>query len=156
MNGIFRSLALTTGFVCLGELDEQLLRLDLDPHNVSEVGAGSGYAAAVLSQIADKVYAIERHPSLAEAARKRFEKLGYDNIELRTGDGTRGWRAVAPFDAILVAAGGPDVPDALKEQLAIGGRLVIPLGEGGRYQTLLKITRRSESEYVWEPSPLCL
>src|SRR5437588_2319249 len=74
--------------------------------SVLEVGAGSGYAAAVMSQIADRVYAIERHPSLAEAARERFRKLGYDNIEVRVGDGTRGWAEVAPFDAILVAAGG--------------------------------------------------
>jgi protein-L-isoaspartate(D-aspartate) O-methyltransferase len=117
---------------------------------VLEVGAGSGYAAAVLSQIADKVYAIERHSSLAQAARKKFRKLGYDNIELRTGDGTRGWRAAAPFDAILVAAGGPDVPEALKQQLATGGHLVIPVGESGRRQTLLKLTRRSESEYEQE------
>jgi protein-L-isoaspartate(D-aspartate) O-methyltransferase len=114
------------------------------------VGAGSGYAAAVLGQIADKVYAIERHPSLAETARKRFEKLGYGNIELRTGDGTRGWASAAPFDAILVAAGGPYLPKALKEQLATGGRLVIPVGESGRHQTLLKVTRRSESEYEQE------
>ena len=97
--------------------------------SVLEVGAGSGYAAAVMSQIADRVYAIERHPSLGNAACERFRKLGYDNIELRVGDGTRGWPEAAPFDAILVAAGGPDVPPALKEQLAIGGRLVIPVGE---------------------------
>src|SRR5918997_5899093 len=97
--------------------------------SVLEVGAGSGYAAAVMSQIADRVYAIERHPSLGEAARERFKTLGYDNIDLRVGDGTNGWPEAAPFDAILVAAGGPEVPQALKEQLAIGGRLVIPVGE---------------------------
>jgi protein-L-isoaspartate(D-aspartate) O-methyltransferase len=117
---------------------------------VLEVGAGSGYAAAVLSRIADKVYAIERHSSLAQAARKRFKKFGFDNIELRTGDGTRGWRAAPPFDAILVAAGGPVVPNALKEQLAIGARLVIPVGEAERRQSLLKVTRRSGSEYEQE------
>jgi protein-L-isoaspartate(D-aspartate) O-methyltransferase len=81
---------------------------------VLEVGAGSGYASAVLSRIAAKVYAIERHAALAEAARQRFERLGYDNVELRVGDGTRGWPEAAPFDAILVAAAGPDVPQALK------------------------------------------
>src|ERR687895_764566 len=96
--------------------------------SVLEVGAGSGYAAAVMSQIADRIYAIERHPSLGEAARMRFEQLGYDNIELRIGDGTKGWPEAAPFDAILVAAGGPEVTQALKEQLAIGGRLGIPVG----------------------------
>src|SRR5437763_3951337 len=117
---------------------------------VLEVGAGSGYAAAIMSQIADRVYAIERHPSLGNSARQRFKKLRYNNIELRVGDGTRGWPEAAPFDAILVAAGGPEVPPALKEQLAIGGRLVIPVGEGARYQTLIKLTRNSEAEFEEE------
>src|SRR5215216_3758394 len=114
---------------------------------VLEVGAGSGYAAAVMGQIADRVYAIERHPSLGEAARRRFRRLGYDNIDLRVGDGTKGWPEAGPFDAILVAAGGPEVPPALKEQLTIGGRLLIPVGEQERYQTLLKVTRKSEADY---------
>jgi protein-L-isoaspartate(D-aspartate) O-methyltransferase len=118
--------------------------------SVLEVGAGSGYAAAVMSQIADRVYAIERHPSLGEAARQRFQTLGYDNIELRIGDGTKGWPEAAPFDAILVAAGGPEVPQALKEQLAIGGHLVIPVGEQERHQILLKVTREGESDYEEE------
>jgi protein-L-isoaspartate(D-aspartate) O-methyltransferase len=118
--------------------------------SVLEVGAGSGYAAAVMSQIADRVYAIERHPSLGEAARERFKTLGYDNIDLRVGDGTNGWPEAAPFDAILVAAGGPEVPQALKEQLAIGGRLVIPVGEQERRQTLLKVTRNGEADYEEE------
>jgi protein-L-isoaspartate(D-aspartate) O-methyltransferase len=115
--------------------------------SVLEVGAGSGYAAAVMSQIADRVYAIERHPSLVEAARRRFETLGYDNVHLRTGDGTNGWPEAAPFDAILVAAGGPDVPQPLTEQLAIGGRLVIPVGGDTHDQRLLKIVRRDERHY---------
>jgi protein-L-isoaspartate(D-aspartate) O-methyltransferase len=114
---------------------------------VLEVGAGSGYAAAVMSRVADRVYTIERHPSLADSARRRFKKLDYDNITLRIGDGTLGWPEAAPFDAMLVAAGGPHVPEALKEQLAIGGRLVIPVGGEGRSQKLLKITRTSESQY---------
>src|SRR5438105_4523378 len=118
--------------------------------NALEVGAGSGYAAAVMSEIADRVYAIERHPSLGNSARQRFKKLGYDNIELRIGDGTRGWPEAAPFDAILVAAGGPEVPRALKEQLAIGGRLVIPVGEEERHQTLIKLTRKSDVEFEEE------
>src|SRR5260370_22082327 len=118
--------------------------------SVLEVGAGSGYAAAIMGQIADRVYAIERHPSLGESARQRFKKLGYDNIDLRVGDGTRGWPEAAPFDAILVAAGGPEVPLALKEQLAIGGRLVIPVGEEERYQALIKLTRKSEAEFEEE------
>src|SRR3954447_21897011 len=105
--------------------------------NVLEVGAGSGYAAAVMSQIADHVFAIERHRELSEKALTRFRKLGYDNIELRLGDGTMGWSEAAPFDAILVSAGGPGVPEALKRQLAIGGRCVIPVGAAERRQTLL-------------------
>ena len=117
---------------------------------VLEVGAGSGYAAAVMSRIADRVYAIERVPSLGEAARRRFKRLGYDDIELRVGDGTTGWPETAPFDAILVAAGGPDVPPALREQLAIGGRLVIPVGEVLHDQSLLKITRTSETRFEAE------
>src|SRR3954452_4452999 len=115
--------------------------------HVLEVRAGSGYAAAVLSHIADRVYAIERHPSLGEAARRRFERLGYDNVELRVGDGTKGWPEVAPFDAILVSAGGPEVPSALKEQLAIQGRLVIPVGKDRHDQALLKITRTSATAF---------
>ena len=117
---------------------------------VLEVGAGSGYAAAVLSRIAKRVYAIERHAMLGEAARRRFEDLGYDNIELRIADGTKGWPDAAPFDAILVAAGGPAAPQALKEQLAIGGRLVVPVGEQWTGQRLLKVTRVSDSEYETE------
>src|SRR5437870_1107043 len=118
--------------------------------NVLEVGAGSGYGGDVMSQIADRVYTIERHPSLGKSAGQRFSKLGYDNIDLRVGDGTRGWPEAAPFDAILVAAGGPEVPQALKEQLAIGGRLVIPVGEEERYQTLIKLTRKGEAEFEEE------
>src|SRR5919197_3955025 len=90
--------------------------------SVLEVGAGSGYAAAVMAQIADRVYAIERHPSLGNSARQRFKKLGYDNIELRGGDGTRGWPEAAPFDAILVAAGGPRRPAGVAGQPPSGGR----------------------------------
>lgn len=95
---------------------------------VLEIGTGSGYAAAVLSRIAGHVYTIERHPGLAKAARNRFADLGYDNIDVRIGDGTAGWPEAGPFDAILVAAGGPNVPHALKEQLDLGGRLIIPVG----------------------------
>src|SRR3954465_6820938 len=118
--------------------------------NILEVGAGSGYAAAVMGQIADRVYAIERHPSLGKSAQQRLKKLGYDNIELRVGDGTRGLPEAAPFNAILVAAGGPEAPPALKEQLAIGGRLVIPVGEEVGHQTLIKLTRKHESEFEEE------
>ncbi len=107
---------------------------------VLEIGTGSGYAAAVLSRIAARVYTIERHSGLAEAAKRRFAKLGYENVSLRVGDGTTGWPEAGPFDAILVAAGGPDVPHALKEQLDLGGHLVIPVGPRDA-QRLMKITR---------------
>lgn len=117
---------------------------------VLEVGAGSGYAAAVMSRIAKRVYAIERHESLTKEAARRFDELGYDNIELRTGDGTCGWPEEAPFDAILVSAGGPSVPESLKSQLTIGGRLIIPVGGGGSSQTLRQITRTSEDRYEEE------
>jgi protein-L-isoaspartate(D-aspartate) O-methyltransferase len=117
---------------------------------VLEVGAGSGYAAAVLSRIAARVYAIERHPELVAAAKRRLQKLGYTNVELRVGDGTRGWPEAAPFDAILVAAGGPEVPATLKEELAIGGRLIIPVGLQQFHQTLRKVTRVSATEYEEE------
>jgi protein-L-isoaspartate(D-aspartate) O-methyltransferase len=117
---------------------------------VLEVGVGSGYAVAVMSRIAAKVYGIERHATLLNAAKRRLEKLGYDNVELRVGDGTCGWPEAAPFDAILVAASGPEVPQPLKEQLAIGGRLVIPVGSQQFRQTLRKFTRLSKTQYEEE------
>jgi len=107
---------------------------------VLEVGAGSGYAAAVLGQIADRVIAIERHEKLATLAAGRMAALGYDNVEIRVGDGTEGLPAEAPFEAILVAAGGPAVPQVLRLQLAVGGHLVIPVGDPGD-QKLCKISR---------------
>jgi protein-L-isoaspartate(D-aspartate) O-methyltransferase len=117
---------------------------------VLEVGAGSGYAAAVAAQIARQVCAIERHAALVAKARERFRKLGYRNIELKHGDGTRGWPDGGEFDAILVAAGGSAVPPALKAQLKIGGRLVIPIGPSEQAQELVKLTRRSETSFEEE------
>jgi protein-L-isoaspartate(D-aspartate) O-methyltransferase len=114
---------------------------------VLEVGAGSGYAAAVIGRIAERVYAIERHASLAEAAARRIKKLGYSNIEIRLGDGTKGWPEHAPFNAILVAASAPDVPPALREQLAIGGRLIIPIERGTRFQVLHRIVRKTVTDF---------
>ncbi len=104
----------------------------------------------MLSQIADQVFAVERHAPLGEIARRRFEKLGYDNIDLRIGDGTKGWAEAAPFDAIVVSAGGPGIPSALKQQLVIGGRLVIPVGREAGNQTLLKLTRVAKDQYEEE------
>ena len=125
--------------------------LELKPdERVLEVGTGSGYAAAVLSEIAKEVYTIERHKILANTARKRLEELGYENIQVLYGDGTLGWPEHAPFDAIVVTAGGPDVPETLKRQMAIGGRLVIPVGAFLHVQQLLRIRRISEDEYKEE------
>jgi protein-L-isoaspartate(D-aspartate) O-methyltransferase len=114
---------------------------------VLEIGTGSGYAAAVLSEIAADVYTVERHGPLAEKAAATLADLGYDNVHVLHGDGTRGWPAHAPFDAIVVAAGGPTVPESLKEQLKIGGRLVIPVGADLRAQELVRVTRISQDEY---------
>lgn len=112
-----------------------------------EIGAGSGYAAAVMAQIAAQVYAIERHDELAEQARERLARLGYANVELRCGDGSGGWPDAGPFDAILAAAGGPEVPSVLRRQLAIGGRLVMPVGSRHGDQRLLKLTRVDEASF---------
>ena len=114
---------------------------------VLEIGAGSGYAAAVLSEIAANVYTVERLGPLAEKAAATLAELGYDNVHVLHGDGTRGWPAHAPYDAIVVAAGGPQVPESLKEQLKIGGRLVIPVGADPRSQELVRVTRISADEY---------
>jgi protein-L-isoaspartate(D-aspartate) O-methyltransferase len=116
---------------------------------VLEIGAGSGYAAAVMSRIADRVHTIERHPDLAEIARRRFAALGYDNVEVLVGDGTLGWPEAQPFDAILAAAGGPSIPQPLRKQLAVGGRLVIPVGPTDQ-QELVRLTRVSERNYEEE------
>ena len=113
---------------------------------VLEIGTGSGYAAAVLSMAADQVYTIERHPELAELAKKRFRELGYDNIEVRVGDGTLGWAEAAPFDAIIGTAAGPQVPKPLREQLATGGRLVMPVGKK-RDQRLVRLRRVAPDSY---------
>ena len=108
---------------------------------VLEVGAGSGYAAAVMAEIVASVFAIERHASLGGQAARRMAGLGYRNVAIRVGDGTLGWPEEAPFDAILVAAGGPEPPAALKEQLKLGGRLVVPVGRAESGQELVKLTR---------------
>ena len=114
---------------------------------VLDVGTGSGYAAAVLSRLAGKVFSIERHRELADSARRVLNKLKYTNVEVRHGDGTLGWADASPFDAILVAAGGPEIPEALRRQLKIGGRLVIPIGEVGAIQELVKVVRDSEARF---------
>jgi len=114
---------------------------------VLEIGAGSGYAAAVLSEIAADVYTVERHGPLAEKAAATLADLGYHNVHVLHGDGTKGWPEHAPYDAIIVAAGGPSIPESLKDQLKIGGRLVIPVGADLHIQELVRVTRIAKDEY---------
>jgi protein-L-isoaspartate(D-aspartate) O-methyltransferase len=115
---------------------------------VLEIGAGSGYAAAVLSRLAGEVWTLERHPSLAREARERMERLGYTNVQVVHADGTLGWAEHAPYDAIVVAAGGPEVPQALLDQLAAGGRLVIPIGSSPHNQMLVRVRRRPDGTFT--------
>ncbi len=108
---------------------------------VLEIGAGSGYQSAILANLARKVFAVERIPNLAKEALEKLRKLGFQNISIRTADGTNGWEVYSPFDAILVAAGSPSVPEPLLKQLKVGGKFVIPIGEDQKTQTLVRITR---------------
>jgi protein-L-isoaspartate(D-aspartate) O-methyltransferase len=125
----------------------ELLELTPDK-SVLEVGTGSGYAAAVLSLIAKEVYTVERHAALAKQAEARFQSLGYDNIHVKTGDGTLGWERYAPYDAILLSAAARQVPEALKAQLSIGGVMVLPLGIGRMEQWLVKMTKEEADTYA--------
>jgi protein-L-isoaspartate(D-aspartate) O-methyltransferase len=125
--------------------------LELSPADrVLEIGTGSGYSAAVLSRIAAQVYSVERFDSLARSAGERLRRLGYDNIRIFVGDGTLGWPGHAPYDAIIVTAGAPRVPNPLLEQLAVGGRLVLPVGPDRMGQTLIRVRRKDEDEYLEE------
>ena len=122
--------------------------MDVGPEDrVLEVGAGSGYTAALLSRLAKEIYSIERHPKLTEQARHRLEEIGCDNVHLRCGDGSLGWADEAPFDAILVSAGGPEVPRSLQSQLAVGGKLVIPVGDTEGGQELWRIDRTGPDRF---------
>ena len=111
---------------------------------VLEVGSGSGYAAAVISRIAGKVVGIERQHDLVEVARERLRRLGYGNVTIVEGDGTKGCPGEAPFDAILAAASGSHIPDSLVGQLKLGGSIVMPVGSPGWVQKLVKATRRED------------
>lgn len=114
---------------------------------VLEIGTGSGYAAAVLSLCAREVCTVERIPALAESARERLQLLGYRNVRVLVGDGTLGWQDEAPYDGIVVTAGAPEPPAALLEQLAPGGRLVIPVGPTQQLQTLVRVRRLGEGRF---------
>ena len=124
----------------VARMSEELIRGQI-PHKVLEVGTGSGYQTAVLAQLVDEVYTVERIDALVKTARLRLRELGLSNVRMKHSDGSWGWAQQAPFDAILVTAAPPEIPPALLEQLADGGRLVIPVG-GGRSQTLAVVTRR--------------
>lgn len=118
------------------------------PERVLEIGAGSGYQAAILAELAAAVFTIDRLASLAEAAQKKLQELGYTNVQVRVGDGTLGWSEESPFDAIIVTAGAPQIPRPLVEQLALGGRLAIPVGD--QFSQTLTLVRQTEKGLKYE------
>ena len=113
---------------------------------VLEIGTGSGYQAAVLAEIVDSVYTIEIIPELARTARARLDTLGYDNVTVRTGDGYKGWPERAPFDAIVVTAAPEEIPPPLLDQLAPGGRMIVPVGPTGRTQRLTLVVKSADGQ----------
>lgn len=117
---------------------------------VLEIGAGSGYAAAVLAEIVSEVFAIERIGQLAEKAATNLMDAGYSNVHVLHSDGTRGWDEFAPFDAILVSAGATEIPETLKSQLNIEGRLIVPVGANAQSQQLIRITRGLKGQFSQE------
>jgi protein-L-isoaspartate(D-aspartate) O-methyltransferase len=121
---------------------------------VLEVGTGSGYQTAILAELARKVYSIERIPELAERADELLSRLGYENVSIRMGDGSEGWIEKAPFDAIVVTAGAPEIPDPLVEQMEAGGRLVIPIGSA-HHQTLCTV-RKEQARIRTEEGTGCV
>ena len=126
----------------------QALRLE-GHERVLEIGTGSGYAAAILGELAREVHTIERIEELATIARERLQRLHYTNVHVHHGDGTLGWPAAAPYQAIAVAAGAPSPPPSLLQQLTIGGRIVLPHGDASS-QRLVRITRKDERQFVEE------
>ena len=131
----------------------ELLELN-ENSKVLEIGAGSGYQTAILARLARKIYAIERVPNLAKEAKEKLDKLNIKNVDLICADGTLGWNAHAPFDAILVAAGSPTIPEPLLKQLKIGGRLVLPVGENQQTQKLIRVSR-NEKGFATEDFGAC-
>ncbi len=131
-------------------LSLQALRISPEDR-VLEVGTGSGYQAAILAELGAEVFSVERHGELARSAQAVLQELGYVDVHITVGDGSKGWPEKAPFQAIVVSAGAPAVPPALQEQLSSAGRLVIPLGEHGRQD--LWLLERTNGE--WRSSYLC-
>lgn len=125
----------------------ELLAVDANAR-VLEVGTGSGYQAAILGEIVSEVYTVEIVPELARGAEERLRRLGYNNVRIRTGDGTLGWPDAAPFDAIMVTAAGIVIPEALKQQLKPGGTMVMPVGAQGETQYLTIVKRRSDGTFT--------
>ena len=126
--------------------------LELEPqHIVLEIGTGSGYQTAILSRLVKQVYSLERIKELAESSGKRLAELGYNNIELRCGDGYHGWQDKAPFDAIIVTAAATHIPSALDEQLKPGGRMIIPVGLPHMPQELMLVVKNDKGETEVEP-----
>lgn len=130
----------------------ELLELQAN-EKVLEIGSGSGYQTAILASLARKVFAIERLNTLAFEAERRLAFLGFRNVVVKAGDGTTGWDAYHPFDAILVAAGGPEIPEPLVRQLKIGGRLIVPVGKDKSSQSLTRVTRREIGTTVEDFGP---
>ena len=125
-----------------------LSKLNLQPDDcVLEIGTGSGYAAALLGEIVREVHTVERIAELADYAGTRLASLNYENVSVHRADGTLGWPPASPYQAIMVSAGGPSIPEPLKQQLAIPGRLVIPVGSSERRQFLLAVTRTAENRF---------
>jgi protein-L-isoaspartate(D-aspartate) O-methyltransferase len=124
----------------------EALELEGD-ENVLEVGTGSGYQAAILAELAKWVVTVERHPDLAQKATETLEKLGYTNVEVHLAEAKLGWQHKAPYNAIVVSAGAPTVPKELLDQLAVGGRLIIPVGTRHE-QNLLKVTKKEHDTAI--------
>lgn len=121
---------------------------------ILEIGTGSGYQAAILCELAAEVLSIEKYPRLAGKAEERLRRLGYDNLSILVGDGTMGWPEEAPFDGIIVTAGAPSIPEPLPEQLADGGRLVIPVGPSG--MQMLTLVRREGGSFTTREEGSCV
>jgi len=130
----------------------ELLELTGD-EKILEIGAGSGYQTAILASLTRKVFAIERLPKLADEANRRLQSLGFRNFTLKSADGTNGWDAYMPYDAMIVAAGGPGIPDPLVKQLKIDGKLVVPVGEEKQKQNLVRVTRTESGNRVEDFGP---